>query len=147
MEPYPHTYVAQASGTLAGTVSVTSPGAPQLAAAPAPQFGGPDGFWSPETLLTAAIANCYIFTFRAVSGAALFGWVRLECRVEGILSRIDRQVRFADFTVHATLTIAPGADRSKAQRLLRQAERACLIINSLSARHTLQATVLTESRN
>lgn len=144
MDPYPHTYIASASGGSSGAVSVASAGLPTLTTAPAHQFGGPGDIWSPETLLAAAIADCYIFTFRAVSGAALFGWLRIECRVEGILSRLDRRVQFTDFTLLATLTIAPGADRSKATRLLKQAERACLIINSLKGRHTLDARVLDE---
>ena len=144
MEPYPHTYVASASGTRSGEVSLTSAGLPALASEPAPQFGGPGTLWSPEALLAATIADCFILTFRAVSGAALFGWVRLECRVEGILSRVERQVRFTDFAVHAALTLAPGADRSKAQRLLKQTERGCLIINSLTGRHTLETSILSE---
>jgi organic hydroperoxide reductase OsmC/OhrA len=142
MEPFPHRYTASASGAQTGEVSVSSPGLPELTTAPAPQFGGPGTLWSPEVLLAATIADCFILTFRAVSAAALFGWLKLECRVEGILRRINRQAQFTDFTLHATLTIAAGADGSKAKRLLRQTERACLIINSLKGRHTLDTHVL-----
>ena len=145
MDPYPHSYVANASGALSGAVSVTSPEVAGLATAPAPQFGGPAGFWSPETLLTAAIANCYLLTFRAVSGAALFGWLALECRVEGLVTRVARVPQFAALGIQATLTIAPGADSSKARRLLRQADRACLIANSLKAQRTLGARVVVDS--
>jgi organic hydroperoxide reductase OsmC/OhrA len=31
------------------------------------QLGGPGGQWSPETLLVAAAAECFILTFRAVA--------------------------------------------------------------------------------
>jgi organic hydroperoxide reductase OsmC/OhrA len=142
VEPFPHVYSATAAGAQTGEVSVRGPGLPGLMSAPAPQFGGPGTLWSPEALLAAAIADCFILTFRAVSGAALFGWRGLECSVDGILDRVARQTRFTGFTVHATLTIAPGADRAKARRLLSQAERACLIINSLKGDHTLDARVL-----
>lgn len=145
MEPFPHIYTAVASGAQTGTVSVGSPGLPVLTSAPAAQFDGPGTLWSPEALLAATIADCFILTFRALSAAARFGWIKLECRVEGTLNRVDRQLRFTDFAVHATLTIAPGADRSKAQRLLEQTERACLVINSLKGRHTLEASVLSDS--
>jgi organic hydroperoxide reductase OsmC/OhrA len=142
VDPYPHRYVAAASGALSGAVSVSSPGLPGLTTAPAPQYGGPGGIWSPETLLTAAIANCYVLTFRAVSAAAMFGWVGLECEVEGVVRKVDRALRFATIAMRATLTIAPGADAAKARRLLRQADRACLIANSLAAECSLEPRVV-----
>ncbi len=141
-QPFPHTYSATASGAQAGTVRLRSPGLPDFASEPAPQFGGPGTLWSPEALLAAALADCFVMTFRAVSAAALFGWITLECRVDGRLSRVARQPQFTEFTVHAALTIAAGADAAKARRLLRQSERACLIINSLKGRHSLQMRVI-----
>ena len=98
--------------------------------------------WSPETLLTAAIANCYLLTFRAVSGAALFGWLRLECRVEGVLEPVDRRPRFSRFETLATLTVAAGADAAKAKRLLKKADRDCLIANSLRGPRTFACRVV-----
>lgn len=145
MQPYPHTYVAAASGGPAGPVPVTSPGLPDLATAPAPQFGGPGDLWSPEALLTAAIANCFILTFRAVSGAALFGWLKLECQVDGILERVERVPRFSSFRTLATLTVAPGADAAKAKRLLKKTDQVCLIANSLRGERTLEARVIAAS--
>lgn len=145
MDPYPHTYIASASGRFSGAVSVASAGLPTLTTAPAPQFGGPGDIWSPETLLAAAIADCYIFTFRAVSGAALFGWLALECQAEGIVRKTDGAPRFSTLAIRATLTIAPGADAAKAKRLLRQADRGCLIANSLSAERTLEPNVIVAS--
>ena len=145
MDPFPHIYTASASGAQSGTVLVSAAGLPELTSAPAPQFGGPGTLWSPEAMLAASIADCFIMTFRAVSGAALFRWIRLECRVDGILTRLKRQTQFTDFALHAALTIAPGTDAAKAQRLLRQTERSCLIINSLKGGHTLRTSVLSGS--
>lgn len=144
-QPYPHTYTAEASGAFSGTVSVHSPGLASLTSAAARQFGGPGDAWSPETLLMAALADCFIFTFRAVSAAALFGWQRLECRAEGRLEKLNRVVQFTHLTLQASLTLAPGADASRAKRLLRQAERACLIANSLKAERTLEIRIVQAS--
>jgi organic hydroperoxide reductase OsmC/OhrA len=142
--PYPHTYSARAEGARSGLTRLSSNGLPVLASAPAPQFGGPGDLWSPETLLVCAIADCYILTFRAVSAAALFGWIRLECRTEGTLQELERRPQFTDFRLDATLTVPQGADASKAKRLLQQTERACLLINSLKGRHVLEALVVHE---
>jgi organic hydroperoxide reductase OsmC/OhrA len=145
MQPYPHAYRAAARAGPSGLVPVTSPGLPALSTAPAPQFGGPGTLWSPEALLTAAVANCFVLTFRAVSAAALFGWLELDCQVEGMLARVDRIPQFTKLATLATLTVAPGADAAKAKRLLKKADRACLIANSLRAERTLEARVVSAS--
>ena len=143
MPPYPHTYLARASGAPAGPIPVSSPGASDIATAPPPQFDGPEGFWSPETLLTASVANCFILTFRAVSRAARFGWLGLECSVEAVLERVDGVAQFSKFRTQATLTVAPGADTARANQLLEKAEHGCLVANSLRGARTLEARVVT----
>ncbi len=142
--PYPHIYSARAAGAQAGLPPLSSAGRPLRSRAPAPLFGGPGDLWAPETLLVSAIADCYILTFRAVSAAALFGWIRLECRTEGTLQELERRPQFTAFRLDATLTVPRGADASKAMRLLTQTERACLLINSLKGRHVLEARVVHE---
>jgi len=142
VHPYPHTYVVAATGDTAGTVTVSSPSLPDLHTAPPPEFDGPGGMWSPESLLCASVADCFILTFHAVSRAARLEWQRLECRVEGVLDRVERTPQFTRFTTLATLTVPPGTDTGKAHELLERAERSCLIANSLRAPRALEAQVL-----
>lgn len=142
MQAFPHTYSAQAKGVFSGSISLLSPGVPELTSKAAQQFGGPGDAWSPEALLVAALADCFIFTFRSVSAAALFGWRMLECHAEGILEKHERTVQFTHFSVKAILTLSPGADATRARRLLRQADRACLIANSLKAERTLAIEIV-----
>jgi organic hydroperoxide reductase OsmC/OhrA len=143
MHPYPHVYTAGASGAPAGPVPVTAATAPEIATTPPPQFDGPEGYWSPETLLTASVANCFILTFRAVSRAARLEWLRLECDVDATLEKVDGVTQFSRFATRATLTVAPGTDEAKARQLLDKAEHACLIANSLRGARALDARVLT----
>ena len=79
----------------------------------------------------AAIADCYILTFRGVARAAKFDWDDLKCEVEGVLERVDGVTRFTGYTNRATLTVKPGADHEKAKELLERAKRVCLVNNSL----------------
>ena len=145
MHPYPHTYLAAAKGVPSGAVPVTSPGAPELATAAPPQFDGPEGFWSPETLLTASVANCFILTFRAVSRAAKLEWLGLECTVEAVLDKVDGVTQFSRFKTLATLAVPPGADVGKAKQLLERAEHGCLVANSLRGTRTLESLVVAPS--
>ncbi|MBS0376250.1 MAG: OsmC family protein [Proteobacteria bacterium] len=142
MHPYPHTYVVTSQGTATGPVSITSPGVPPLTTAPPKEFDGPGDVWSPETLLVAAIADCYILTFRGVARAAKLEWQGLECTVEGVLERVEGVTRFSGYTNRATLTVKAGADQGKATELLERAERVCLVNNSLLGKRTIVANVV-----
>jgi len=146
MHPYPHTYVASAAAQNAGMVGVTSPQLPSLETAPPPEFDGPGGVWSPETLLCASVADCVILTFRAIARLARFEWLRLECRVEGVLDRVERVPQFTRFTTFARLTVPAGTDVGKAHQLLERAEHTCLISNSLRGSRALEAEVLAVDR-
>jgi len=145
MQPYPHVYSAAAHGTPAGPVPLQSSDLPSIATAPPPQFGGPDGIWSPETLLTGAIADCFVFTFRAVARAASLEWEQLDCNVEATLEKVDGVTRFTRYRTHARLSIGAGVDAAKAHRLLERSEQACLIANSLNGVRTLDVEVVQHS--
>lgn len=142
MKSFPHTYPVDASSDPDGPVAVSSKGLPSLVTAPPAQFEGPGDQWSPETLLVAAVADCFVLTFRAIARASKFEWSHLDCHAEGTLDRVDRTVRFTHVTTVARLRVAPGADAERARALLEKAEANCLISNSLSAESKLVAEVI-----
>jgi organic hydroperoxide reductase OsmC/OhrA len=146
MQPYPHTYVASAAARNSGLVAVTAAGLPGLETSAPPEFDGPGGVWSPETLLSAAIADCFILTFRSVARAARFEWLQLECRVEGILDRVERVSQFTRYTSFVKLTVPSDADVPKARELLERAEQGCLIANSLRGTRALDVQIVAASR-
>ncbi len=141
MHPYPHVYSVSASGSATGIVPVSSKGIPSIDTAPPAEFDGPGDAWSPETLLVAAVANCFILTFRGVARAAKLEWERVECQVEGVLERKEGVTSFSRFKTRATLQLAAGADRGRAQELLGRAEKLCLIANSLRGERELEAII------
>jgi organic hydroperoxide reductase OsmC/OhrA len=141
MKAYPHVYIAGAHGTAAGTLQLTSADLPTLASGPPPEFDGPGGLWSPETLLVASIADCFILTFRGVSRAARLEWLSLEAHVEGTLERIDGVTRFTRYLTRAVLTVNSTVDHGKARELLERAEKVCLVANSLHGERMLESTV------
>jgi len=57
MHPYPHVHRAGTLGAPVGMVAIDSAGRPGFSSAPPPEFDGPGGVWSPETLLMGAIAD------------------------------------------------------------------------------------------
>lgn len=142
MQEFPHKYTVSAAGAADGDVSVSSAGLPALVTAPPAEFGGPGDRWSPETMLVAAVADCFILTFRAVARAMKLPWESISCDVDGTLDRVERVTQFTAFTIRATLTVVPGADVEQARRALERAEHNCLITNSLKAAVHLDTMVL-----
>lgn len=141
MQDLPHNYAVAAYADAESLVTVSSKGLADLETAGPAEFGGPGDVWSPETLLVAAVANCFILTFRAIARASRFEWVELGCDVSGRLDKIDKVTQFTGFDISATLTVPDGSDQKKAHRLMEKAERHCLITNSLRADSELTATI------
>jgi organic hydroperoxide reductase OsmC/OhrA len=142
MHPYPHQYTVHVSAEPTGDVPLDSAGLPTLATAPPAEFDGPGDRWSPETLLCAAVADCFVLSFRAVARASKLEWTSLDARVDAKLDRVDGRTFFTEFVVHATLQVPAGTDRERATRLMEKAEHVCLVSNSLVAQRRLESTVI-----
>lgn len=138
MQPYPHHYGVSTSAGPDGPVTFSSPGLPDLEAASPPEFGGPGGHWSPETLLMAAVANCLALTWRSVATHSKFPWNDLRVEVSGVLDRVDRVAQFTELAAVLHLTVPPGTDAAAAERLAHKTESACLVSNSLKATTSIE---------
>lgn len=141
MQNLPHNYVVSSRVSARENIQLSSPGLAALDAAPPAEFGGPGDLWSPETLLAASVASCFILTFRAVARASKLEWTELVCDVDAVLDRVDRVTRFTEIREQVVLDVPAGTDEAKALRLLEKAEQACLVTNSLSAEVKLEAKV------
>jgi organic hydroperoxide reductase OsmC/OhrA len=141
MQEFPHRYTIAAAAAESGDVELTAEGLPPLRSAAPAEFGGPGNRWSPETLLAAAVGDCFILTFRAVARMSKIQWTSIRCNVVGTLERRDRAIRFTKFEIHACLTVPAGTDAGRARRALDNAEHSCLIANSLNAPVDLVADI------
>ena len=143
MHPFPHRYTVNAAVRPDGDVPLSIEGARIIESAPPKEFDGPGNQWSPEGLLTAAVADCFVLGFRAIAKASKYSWISLESRTEGTLDRVDGKMRFTRFDTHAKLQVAAGADVERAKKLLEKAELTCLVANSLSSeRHLIVEVVV-----
>lgn len=138
----PHDYSATANVSPQGNVSITSGELTKIESNAPKEFGGPGDQWSPEDLMVAAVADCFVLSFRAIAGMSKFEFTQLECSVSGTLDKVERDIQFTAFTVNAKLTIPTDADEGRAQRLLEKAEATCFITNSLKAHPELKAEII-----
>ena len=141
MQELPHRYSVTAHAAPEGDAFLEAERLPLLASAPPTEFGGPGDRWSPETLLAAAVADCFVLTFRAIAAATPLPWVDVRCEVEGTLDRVGRVTRFTDILLRAYLRIPDGASPDHAQRVLARAKEKCLVSNSLIPPSRLEVVV------
>ncbi|MFT4769273.1 MAG: peroxiredoxin-like protein [Glaciecola sp.] len=145
MQDFPHHYQVSGSATADSPVVLKADNLPEIVTAPPPEFGGPGDKWSPEALLMAAVADCFILSFRAIARASKLDWSDLQCSASGTLDRVERITQFTAISVEASLRVPAGMDIEKAEKLLHKAEQSCLITNSLIANSTLSTTITVDN--
>jgi organic hydroperoxide reductase OsmC/OhrA len=133
MREFPHYYAAVATGGPDGDIQLDSGRLTGLRSAAPAEFDGPGDRWSPETLVVAAVADCYVLTFRALARGSKLPWLALRCDASGMLDRVGRVTQFTAFSIKVSLGVPSGTDVDQARRLLVRAEEGCLISNSLKA--------------
>ena len=109
-----------------------------------PEFGGEPGMWTPEHFLLAAVASCFIETFRAVAKASRLDFPGIEVAVDGVVERESAGFRFSTITVRPVAIVHLDMEYELALRLLEKAERICLVSRSLSSQIILEPKVLVE---
>lgn len=99
--------------------------APTIEFSAPPQFQGQADFWTPEHFLVAAVATCFVTTFRAITELSKFELVGLELSVEGVIEKAEGGFQFTRITLKPVLTVKREADQERGVRLLEKAERSC----------------------
>lgn len=141
MHPFPHHYVVSASTATAGDVTLAAAGLADIPSDAPAEFGGPGTRWSPETLLIASVADCFVLSFRAVAAASKFPYVSVSANVTGKLEKTPAGMLFTSFDVKAKLVVPAGTDVERAKKLLEKSEQVCLIRNSLKGESHLESEV------
>jgi len=143
MHPFPHHYVVNAAVRPGGDVPLSADGMRVIESAPPKEFDGPGNQWSPEGLLTAAVADCFVLNFRAIAAASKFAWTSLESRTKGTLDRVRGKCasHVSRPTPSCRCRLEPTLNERK--KLLEKAELTCPVANSLNGeRHlTMEVTV------
>lgn len=145
MHPFPHTYRVTSTATPEGDIVLESPGVPSLSTITPPEFDGPGGLWSPETLLVAAVADCFLLTFRGIAKASKMAWTSVSVDCTGTLERIDRVSQFTSFHVRARVVLPEGVSDDQARRIATRAEETCLVTRSLKGSTHLEVEIEVET--
>jgi len=140
-----HDYEVQVFGTgpKTGKVEAAGDGLPAFEFASPPEFGGPEGIWSPEHLYVAAISTCLMTTFHAIADISNVDILEYTDDASGLLERgDDRLYSMPRITLRPRIVIEDESMVEKTLRLIEKAEQVCLINRSISSEVVLEPTVL-----
>ncbi len=140
-----HEYRVKASSTIVRSGVVTADGIhPSITFSAPPEFHGQAGHWTPEHFLVAAVASCFVSSVSGIAEVSRFDFISLDLEAEGVLGKDEGGWRFSEITLRPILKIAREEDRERAVRLLKKAEKSCLIARSLACRIVLEPEVKIE---
>lgn len=109
-------------------------GIPSIAISAPQEFSGDPGRWTPEHLLTAATASCFMTTFMAIAEIQKLEVHSFKMIAFGRLEKVPGEgYRFTEMTLSPEISVATE-DIEKALRVIEKAERNCFISNSLKAK-------------
>ncbi len=124
-----------------GSVSAEGIAEPVRFSAP-PEFMGKAGVWTPEHFFAAAMASCFVTTFKAISEFSKFEFLSLEVDLDAILEKEQGGYSFTKVIIRPRLQIADASGQERGLRLLEKAERACLVSRSVKSQIELRPEVL-----
>jgi peroxiredoxin-like protein len=102
-----------------------------------PEFLGEPGRWTPEHLLVAAVASCFVSTFSGMAEKSRLEFASFNMDAEGVLGNEDGIWRFTEIKLRPVVAILNEVDRDRIIRLLGKAEKSCLIARSLQCKVVL----------
>jgi organic hydroperoxide reductase OsmC/OhrA len=117
-------------------------GQPELEVSPPTEFGGPEGFLTPQDLFVASASTCYTTTFFTMAAKARLNYVDFTCRAEGTLEKLgEKGFKFTRVDLYPEVTVAEEGERERARQVLETSKKYCLVTNSMTSTITLNPTI------
>lgn len=95
-------------------------------------FGGPDGFWSPEDLLVASVNSCVMTTFLFFIQKRKIKLLDYESKAEGFIEKKEGKLKFREIIIQPTIVIPEDVSENQIIKIIELSKKHCLISNSIS---------------
>lgn len=130
-EPFPHQYEISVQWYESANATISAPPRTNIFGGPPPQFGGDERVWSPEHLLLSSLGLCYVTTFLALAKRKEFQSSLISVQTRGTLNKTAEGLQFTRLDLKVRLGLNESGQQDIAQKLIRDAEKHCLIANAL----------------
>ena len=106
-------------------------GKPEIPVATPPEFGGPEGIWTPEDLLTGAAASCVMTSLLFFAEKAAVKLRSYSSRATGTMEKTPQGLAITGITVEVTISIDDPVQEPALRKAMERAEQTCPISRSL----------------
>ncbi len=138
-----YTYQVDTEWTCGPNGRVTAEGLPTMDVSAPAEFHGEPGRWTPEHLLTAAAASCFMMTFLSIVRFQKIELVGFRMRAFARLEKLPGEgYRFTEITLVPEITAA-NEHVEKFLRAIEKAEKACFVVKSLRATVQVEPSFVT----
>lgn len=128
-----YTYEVDVNWTGGPTGVIASDGLPAIDVSAPPEFHGEPGRWTPEHLLAASVASCFMSTFMAVARFQKAEVLGFNMRAVARMEKLPGEgYRFTEITLIPEITVAQQ-DVEKFLKIIEKAEKGCFVSKSLRA--------------
>ncbi len=107
-------------------------GMPDIAVTPPPQFGGEEGYWTPEDLLVGSVDSCMLLTALFFVGKYKINLKAYKSHATGNMEKTAEGLRFTGITVHVEGTVSEEAEIESFKKALEMAEKFCPVSAAVS---------------
>ncbi len=121
---------------------LSAPGKPDIRVSTPPEFKGPEGNWTPESLFVAAVETCLLFTFLALARSRKLEFVSYRSQAEGLLEPVYGKQVVSRVKVRPTIAVKRAEDVDSARQIVGRMEPNCFISNSIDAEVIVEAEVV-----
>ena len=130
------------TGGRSGTMSAE--GKPSFKVSSPPEFKGEPGVWSSEDMFGAAVEACHMEIFVAHAAREDLEIVSYKSHTNGVLEYIDGEYRFTRIVIFPTITVSSRVAESEVHSILREAQRHCLVANSIASIVEVNPTIIVQ---
>jgi organic hydroperoxide reductase OsmC/OhrA len=128
--PFPHQYDVDLRWVHDTYGVLSAPGHPILVAGAPADFDGSDAWWSPEHMLTGAVATCLMLTFLAIADRQHLTIGAYASHGKAIVDKTREGILFTSIAIDVEIR-AVSEDVLHAEAAFEKAKRACIVSNVL----------------
>lgn len=136
------TYKTSTTWTEGRSGTIGSEGKPTLKISSPPEFKGERGVWTPEDLFVGSVEVCHMTTFLSFAAQKKMTIVSYRSHANGVLEHIDEDYRFTRIVIFPTITVGKDVVETDVHALLREAEKHCLVANSIASIVEVNPTII-----
>jgi organic hydroperoxide reductase OsmC/OhrA len=127
------TYKTSASWKAGKCGALCADGKPEMLVTCPEEFHGESGVWTPEEMFVGAVEVCHMVTFKSFAAKRQLHILSYTSHANGVLEFVDGDYRFTRIVIFPTVVVAKGSSEIEVHTALRDAERHCLLANSIAS--------------